>query len=335
MTAPEDPTHWLKTKAFGAGFVQAGVARLEPLYGAAFYRAWVDSGWHGGLDYLARSVDLRADPRTLLTGARSALVVALSYAQPNPVRPGGVRIARYALGRDYHRVMRGRLARLAREAQRQWPAAEFRACVDSAPLLERELAHRAGLGWWGKNTLLIDSRRGSWFLIGVLLTSLELIPDAPAVGGCGTCQICVDACPTGAIRPLGDRWAVDAGECLSTWTIERAEDVRPDRIAQASGEWTFGCDICQEVCPFNQPRPGQPERGGPPADSQLRARRPFPSLTEAGRLAQDEWNALTEGSPLRRAGFAGFQASVRHNSAHPRQRQGGPSTGSSDESGPP
>jgi len=310
------------------GFHAVGIADLGPLPGADYFQRWVAAGLHGGLDYLVRHVDLRVDPRALLPSARSAVVVALSYAQPNPPRPGFPRIARYALGRDYHRVIRRRLAGLARTLQAEVPDAEFRACVDSAPLLERELAQRAGLGWFGKNTLLINSARGSWFLLGVLLTSLDLVPDAPATGGCGTCRLCVDACPTGAIQEFAGRWAVDAGQCLSTWTIERAAESRPSAIAEASGNWTFGCDICQEVCPFNQPRARQPERGGPPSDPELRQRGELPTLHELVSMTDAQWDIWTQGRPVRRATYAGLKLSARINLKH---ESGQPGTGLPDE----
>src|SRR5262249_14724893 len=157
----------------------------------------------------------KSDPKSLLPDVRSIIAVAASYSRPTAPARNHPRIARYALGRDYHKVLRGRLRALARVIQEAHPAADYRICVDSAPLAEREIAQRAGLGWFGKNTCLIDSKRGSWTVLGFLLTTVEFELDSPAIGGCGECRLCIDSCPTGAIVQLGDRWVVDSRHCIS------------------------------------------------------------------------------------------------------------------------
>jgi epoxyqueuosine reductase len=178
--------------------------------------------------------------------------------------------------------------------------------------LEREYAHRAGLGWFGKNTMLIDSRSGSWFVIGLLLTTLDIEPDLPAQGGCGTCRACIDACPTGAIVWLeqGGRWAVDARRCISYLTIEA-----PAEADARIGDWTFGCDVCQEVCPFNARRGSQPLRARPTSEPDFLRHSPVPGmpLEQIERLTPEEWDAATQGSPIRRAGYDGLRRVARIN----------------------
>ncbi len=291
-----------------AGFELVGVcSATEPFAGLGFYRSWLARGNHAGMTYLVQHAELKANLESVLPGVRSAIVVGANYAQPNPPTPGMPRIARYALGRDYHRVMRKRLARVAKELAALLPKARFRACVDSAPVFERELASRAGLGWFGKNTMLINSHRGSWFLIGVLLTDADLPPDRPSEGGCGTCQSCIDACPTGAIVQMADRWSVDARKCISYWTIEDPMG-RPSELNTA--EWNFGCDICQEVCPFNSPREHQPLRARDTRDPDFLPKGPEPSLVVIQNFSEGQWDTWTSGRAIRRAGFAGWRRNV-------------------------
>jgi epoxyqueuosine reductase len=247
------------------------------------------------MDYLRQHLPLKADPRQLLPTCQSVIVVGLNYNRPNPARPGQPKIARYALGRDYHKVLRKKLKQLETLIQNRDPNAECRACVDSAPILEREFAQMAGIGWFGKNTCLIDSHRGSWFFIGVLLTSVHLEPDQPAIGGCGTCRKCIDACPTGAIVLDDDRWQVDSRRCISYLTIEHRGDVGLDTAG-----WTVGCDICQEVCPFNEPRPSQPERGESTTEQDFLTTRVWPPLGQLANIQNEEWDQLTVGSAARR-----------------------------------
>lgn len=298
----------LKAFALGLGFAQAGVTGTEPPAHLDAYRRWLDRGYHGQMAYLERHLPLKADPRALLPEAKSIVAVALNYNQPNPPQAGAPRIARYALGRDYHRVLRAKLRRLALWIEGRYPGSQSRACVDSAPILERELAQRAGLGWFGKNTMLIDSRRGSWFFLGLLLTSVEFVRDEPALGGCGSCRACIDACPTEAIVFADDRWQVDARACVSYLTIEHSGNHDRDTAG-----WTFGCDVCQEVCPFNHPRPHQPLRGAITTEPDFLAIREWPSLSELADLDEATWDLLTRGSAVRRAGLAGLRRNARLN----------------------
>lgn len=219
-------------------------------------RQWLARGKHGSMDYLARHADLKADPSQLLEGATCAIMVADLYATRNDgadhAPDGHGRVARYARGGDYHKVMKKRLHALCDELANRWPGTRTRAFVDTAPVHERELALAAGLGWIGKHTLLIQPRVGSWMLLGGVLTTLELdTNEREEPDHCGTCTRCIDACPTRAISP----YSVDASRCISYLTIERRGAI-PVGLERGMGEWIFGCDICQEVCPHNSPRAG-------------------------------------------------------------------------------
>ena len=251
-----EAAHALLARCRELGFVRAGIADARPSAHAEAYRAWIAAGKHGPMAYLAEKVDERLDPAALVPGARSVLCVADRYADGRPdARVAGIgRVARYARGEDYHVVIRARLEALADELRRAHPAHRFRVCVDTAPLLEREHAARAGIGRIGKHTLAIaPDGVGSWILLGAIVTTLPLAPVAAgptpeSPDPCGGCTRCIDACPTQAIAP----WSVDARRCLSTRTIEDGGAVEPG-FAAATADWVFGCDICQEVCPHAQP----------------------------------------------------------------------------------
>lgn len=286
----------VKAAARELGFELVGVCEPVPAPHLAEYREWLDKGYHGTMEFLERHVALKASPAALLPSVRSVIAVGLNYHQPNPWEDGQPHIAQYARGRDYHRVLRGKLKRMAKWIEGAHPGSENRACVDSAPIFERDYAHLAGLGWFGKNTMLINSERGSWFFLGILLTSVAFEPDLPAQGGCGTCRRCIDACPTGAIRFESDRWQVDARRCISYQTIEHRGP-----LTEATHGWTFGCDVCQEVCPFNQPRESQPLRATITREPDFLARRDWPSLERLRMLDEAEWDAMTKGSATRRA----------------------------------
>lgn len=240
------------------GFALAGSCAVQPSAQSKQYLAWLRQGKHGTMEYLARNTNLRADPAQLLPGARSAIMVADLYNQrgkniqstnSSNAAPVG-KIAKYARGRDYHKVMKKRLHTLCDQLRAEHPSAEFRAFVDTAPLMEREVAQLAGLGWIGKHTLLIHPRLGSYFLLGGILTTLEIEKASTIVSDhCGTCTRCIDACPTQAITPH----SVDASRCISYLTIENRAAIEP-QFHEAIGDWLYGCDICQDVCPHNSPR---------------------------------------------------------------------------------
>ncbi|MBX3119483.1 MAG: tRNA epoxyqueuosine(34) reductase QueG [Fimbriimonadaceae bacterium] len=300
-----DPTP-LKEKALELGFDTVGVCDAVSPPNLDTYKSWLAKGYQGTMDYLAEQLPLKEHPERLLPGVQSVVAVSLNYNQSNPFDDGFPRIARYALGRDYHKVIRGKLRRLSEWLKAEYPGIETRPCVDSAPIMDREFAQLAGLGWYGKNTCLIDSRRGSWFFIGLLLVTKRFAPDAPAVGGCGTCTKCIDACPTGAIKHEDGRYHVDARQCISYLTIEHEGPI-PDDLASRLSGWTFGCDVCQEVCPFNQPSENQPLRARITEEPDFLNRREWPALKELAVIQSDAWDDLTRGSAVRRTGLVGLR----------------------------
>jgi epoxyqueuosine reductase len=296
----------VKADAMRLGFELVGICDAVPAPHLAEYRLWLSKGYGGTMDYLADQLPLKADPSALLPGVRSIVALGLNYNQPNLAREGEPRIARYALGRDYHKVLRAKLRSLARSIEAAHPGCQTRACVDSAPIFERDYAHLAGLGWFGKNTMLINSQRGSWFFLGLLLTTVEFEPDSPALGGCGSCRKCIEACPTGAIVFEEDHWQLDSRRCISYQTIEHAGPLEVDTHG-----WTFGCDICQEVCPFNQPRPSQPQRARLTSEADFLRVREWPSLERLAVIGEQEWGELTRGSPVRRTGLEGIRRNAQ------------------------
>lgn len=296
----------------GLGFDEVGVCAADPIPHWNAYQYWLDRGFHGTMEYMERQAELRSDPASLLPGAKTIIAASLNYHQANPARPGKPRIAQYALGRDYHKVLRAKLQTLAKRLESLSPGHTFRACVDSAPIFEREYAQLAGLGWFGKNSMLINSRRGSYFFIGLLLTTLEIEADAPAIGGCGTCHACVEACPTGAIVNLSGIWQVDARRCISYLTIEHRGEIEPELVGKV-GDWTVGCDVCQEVCPFNTERGSQPLRAQTSQEPDFLQDRKWPSLIDLAQISERDWDELTRGSAVRRVGFEGLRRNAANN----------------------
>lgn len=267
------------------GFGAAGVCRPGEIEHAKELVEWLEAGKNGSMGWFGENLRFRLDPGGLLNGCKSVIVVADLYANRGdrsaPVPEGAGKVARYARGRDYHRTIKNRLKKLTYGLDRQWPGQRFRPMVDVMPVHERELAARAGIGWVGKHTLIIHPRLGSWFMLGCVLTTMDIAPTAarPEPDHCGTCTRCIDACPTGAITP----YSVDARRCISYLTIERREAIAPE-FHQAMGQWLYGCDICQDVCPHNSPGAREPEAGVHPAYGAE-----HPSLDLLGVLG---WNDL-------------------------------------------
>ncbi len=295
------------------GFHAVGIAPAQPARRFGAYEDWLARGMHGDMAYLAEPLhrEARADMRTLLAGARSVVVVALAYdAGVVPLERLRGQVARYARNRDYHSIIKARLRdladRLSRLAGRPVAA---RPCVDTAPVLERELAERAGLGFVGKNTLLIAPGLGSYLLLGEVILDIDLEPTAaaePARSRCGACTACLDACPTGAF--VGPH-VLDARRCISYLTIEHRGAI-PRELRRALGTRIFGCDVCQEVCPFNA---AAPARTAPDAGLALTVRaaeKSAPDLVRTLGLGAAQMRQLVRGTPLRRAGRDGLLRNV-------------------------
>jgi len=300
--SPADLAEDLKERARAAGFDRAGVASLEPLeHGPAFLR-WLERGDHAGMGYLAQRVEERLKPELVLPGARSALFVALRYhpleGSQEPEGDLWPRVARYARGRDYHNLMGKRLKRLAKEIRNDYPGSDTRIYVDTGPVLERELAARAGLGVAGKNTCLLN-REGSWFLLGEIFLTLDLEPDEPLTDLCGRCTRCLDACPTDALR---EPYRLDSNRCISYWTIEH-RGALPREMRSQIGDWVFGCDICQDVCPWNIRESGAVNH----PDLHLPEHRAKLDLIQLLAINADDYRDRFQGSAMQRARREGLQ----------------------------
>jgi epoxyqueuosine reductase len=262
---PAQLTSVLKAQAAKVGFDLVGACPAVEPQGLSNLARWIEAGYAGQMRYLESRLEAYRHPRYVLEGCRSLLMLGMNYrtAEPAAAAPGQGRVSRYAWNSDYHEVLRQRLARLIDVLQTHVPSARARGVVDTAPLMEREFAQLAGLGWVGKNTLLLNKHIGSWFFLAALLTDQELHYDAPhAADHCGTCRACLDACPTQAfVAP----YVLDSRRCISYSTIEHRGDV-PFAMRSGHGDWLFGCDICQEVCPWNSRAPRQRDPAFAPAE---------------------------------------------------------------------
>jgi epoxyqueuosine reductase len=299
-----------KTRAYGvaSGFDAIGFARAEPVDPRTTlqYQTWLRQQHHASMDYMANKVDLRLNPLQILPSAKTVIVVLVNYFQT--VQPEkslrSFKIARYAHGQDYHRLLRKRLRAMEAFLKNEAPETEVWSEVDTGPVLERYWAEKAGLGWIGKNTLLINKQFGSWTFIGILLTSLEIPPDPPSSFHCGTCTRCLEVCPTQALLEPG---ILDSRRCLSYWTIEHRGAFHDQTPPDFNG-WIFGCDDCQEVCPWN--------RHAKPAEN-LTSTHPllgYPggthSIASGIPLSHQEWDDQTKGTALRRCGYDGYLRNI-------------------------
>ncbi len=255
-------TETVKARARQLGFDLAGVCLPERPSGLDRFQAWLDSGFGGEMTYLQHGANARSSPASVLPGVKSIIMLGISYHQPEArVQSTAAlygREATYAPGQDYHEVLWGKLNELTAWLNGQVPGSQSRGVVDTAPFLERDYARLAGLGWFGKNTMLINKKQGSFFFLAALLTTAELDPDQPHLAShCGTCTACLDACPTRAFPEPG---VLDATKCISYLTIELRKPI-PSELRSSVGDWVFGCDICQDVCPWNRKAPTGDMRG--------------------------------------------------------------------------
>lgn len=304
MIPPRDLKESIKDKAGRLGFLLAGVTTPEPVPHYSTFESWLAQGRHGTMSYLAeeRACRRRADPREILPECRSILVLATPYGPASREEGIGERgaVASYAWGDDYHDILPARMKELVQfiEEQAGGPV-KNRWYTDTGPILERDLAQRAGLGWIGRNTCLIHPKHGSYFLLSEILLDLELEPDPPFVTDhCGTCTRCIEACPTDCILP--DR-TIDATRCISYLTIELKEDI-PTELRDKMGNWVFGCDVCQRVCPWN--------RFAGAGDPAFGKDNPLPNLTEELVISTQEFNQRFKRSPVKRARRRGYLRNV-------------------------
>jgi len=299
-------THKIKDKANELGFPLVGVTTAEPPEHLNFFLSWLESGYNASMDWIGteRSLERRSDPHNILPECKSILVLGSPYPAPRGNVKGG-NIASYALNQDYHIILEERLKELmssiekfvGKDIPNRW-------YVDTGPVLEKELAMRAGLGWIGKNTSLINREHGSYFFLSEILLDLELITDPPITDSlCGTCTRCLDTCPTGALK---EPYILNANRCISYLTIEHREEI-PTELRPRMGDWIFGCDICQIVCPWNKPAKQSP--------SILEALLPREELTDIDLvdemgLNQEDFSARFKGSPIKRTKRRGYLRNV-------------------------
>ncbi|HEV2742066.1 MAG TPA: tRNA epoxyqueuosine(34) reductase QueG [Rubrobacter sp.] len=301
---PSEARRLLEERARAAGFDLVGVARAEPLReGGERLRRWQEAGMAADMGFMHRPVELLANPKKLQKSARSVVSLGVSYypGEHPENAGGGGRVARYAWGRDYHEVIKGRLFRLREELEEALGARiKARGFTDAVPLLERSAAQKAGLGFFGRNSCLIDGDIGSYFFIADLIVDLELEPDEPGTGTCGRCSRCMDRCPTGAIKAPG---VVDARLCISYLTIENRGEI-PRELRGSVGDWAFGCDVCQEVCPYNK---AKATRSRWPEFSARSGAGPYLEIEEVlGIRTDEEFEGRFAGTPLLRPGRDGL-----------------------------
>ncbi len=299
----EKLTRAVKAEAKRLGFSLVGVTTPEPPPHLAFYEQWLADGHHAGMGWMSaeRARCGRADPRAILPECQSILVLGMPYPQSCP-RQGTGKVSSYAWGQDYHHVIPPKLEALVQFVEeRVGEAVPNRWYTDTGPILEREIASRAGLGWIGKNTCLINPGQGSYFFLAEILLGIELVPDPPfPTTQCGSCTRCIDACPTGSLKAP---YTLDANRCIAYLTIELKEAI-PRDVRPLLRDWIFGCDICQQVCPWNE-RPAQP-----PAEFAFRAEVAAPVLEEELSLSPHDFNGKFRGSPVKRTKRRGYLRNV-------------------------
>lgn len=297
-------TERVKRTALELGFQAAGISRVtSDRPESARLAEWLSRGYHGEMGWMAQTAAKRKNPALLLPGIRSIVSIGMNYSTDDRPDdgPGQGRIARYARGEDYHRVLGKRLESLASFLQGEAPDSRSLAYVDTGAVMEKAWAQRAGLGWIGKHSNLVSGQYGSWLLLGEVLTTADLSPDEPGADLCGTCTLCIKTCPTGAIT---EPYVVDARRCLSYLTIEQKGEI-PAEFQPALGNYIFGCDDCLDVCPYNH-------QATPTAEPAFRAT-PLtlnPDLEALGRQSANEFHAVFRNSPIRRAGHEGLRRSV-------------------------
>ena len=301
----KDYTQFIKQAAAKLGFDHCGIAEaVELTEDAKRLESWLSKGLHGTMQYMENHFDLRTDPRKLVPGAKSVITLLLNYFPAQQQKTIAPKIAKYAFGNDYHEVIRNKLKTLLQKIKDNIGDIHGRGFVDSAPVLERSWAQRTGLGWIGKNGNLLNKQSGSFFFIATLITDLELAYDDPfAKDYCGTCTKCIDACPTEAILP--DK-VVDGSKCISYFTIELKDALIPDGMKGKFDNWMFGCDVCQDVCPWNRFSKPTNEIAFSPIPVILNF-----SVNDWDELTEEGFKLIFKNSPLKRSKFKGIQRNLK------------------------
>ena len=296
-------TQFIKAKARELGFQSCGIAKAEFLEDIApKLEEWLATHQHGQMAYMANHFDKRLDPTLLVPGAKSVISLTYNYyPKKDLISNGSYKLAKYTYGEDYHFILKDKLKELFSAIEKKAGAIEGRVFVDSAPVMERQWAARSGLGWLGKNTLLLNKQKGSFFFLAEIILDLELEYDSPTTNHCGTCTRCIDACPTEAISPEG---VVNASQCISYFTIELKDELPPE-VKGKFEDWMFGCDICQDVCPWNR-------------FSVAHSEPLFEPHPELAHMTKGDWQELTEEvfgklfkkSAVKRTKFTGLKRNI-------------------------
>ncbi|WP_343673738.1 tRNA epoxyqueuosine(34) reductase QueG [Chitinophaga sp.] len=303
MQSVDTHTAFIKAQAADLGFDHCGIARAVQLDDdARRLETWLNKGMHGNMKYMENHFDKRIDPRKLVDNAQSVITLLLNYYPSEQQVPDAPRISKYAYGRDYHEVIKAKLNTLLARMQETIGEVNGRGFVDSAPVLERSWAQRSGLGWLGKNGNLIHKQAGSFFFIATLITDVALVYDNPVGDYCGSCTRCLDACPTGALVAPG---VVDGSRCISYYTIELKELLIPENMQGQFDNWMFGCDTCQDVCPWNRfSKPNQTVEFTPIPEILNFSTKDWEELTE------EEFRRVFKHSPMKRSKYAGIRRNL-------------------------
>ena len=303
-TSHRQQSHLIKSLAERLGFSYCGIAKAALLSDdAKRLEQWLAKGMHGNMQYMENHFDMRIDPTKLVPGAKSVITLLLNYFPEKQQLSETPKIAKYAYGKDYHEVIRDKMKELIRLMKETIGEVNGRGFVDSAPVLERAWAVKSGLGWVGKNGNVINKQQGSFFFIATLITDLELEYDSPiAKDFCGTCTKCIDSCPTDAILP--DK-VIDGSKCISYFTIELKEALIPESMKGKFDNWMFGCDVCQDVCPWNRFSKGTKEEAFTPIPAILNF-----SFNQWEELTEESFKEIFKQSPLKRSKFAGIKRNL-------------------------
>ena len=300
----KEKTYWLKEEAYSMGFEFVGVSKAEELTDEARrLETWLNQGFHGKMSYMENHFDKRIDPRKLVEGSKSVVTLLYNYySEEKQTDTDAPKISMYAYGADYHGVIKEKLNIFLAKIKEKFGDVNGRCFVDSAPVMEREWAKRSGTGWLGKNTLLIHPKRGSYFFLAELIIDLELEADAPMKDFCGRCTKCIDACPTDAIAPEG--FILDSSKCISYLTIELREAL-PEVFKNNMENWMYGCDICQEVCPWNRFSKPHQEANFLPNENILQL-----TKSDWEELTEETFKVIFKNSPVKRTKYAGLKRNI-------------------------
>lgn len=300
-----EKTRLFKEIGYQIGFDKIGIAKAGKAPKSEFLESWLAAGKHGSMTWMEKHKQIREDLRKFFPGARSVIMVALNYYTPHPIKslPQTAKISRYAWGSDYHKIMKKMLKRYLEQLKTIDSSVLGRAFVDSAPVMEKQWAVLAGLGWQGKNTNLLTRDYGSWLFLGGLAINQDLLYDTPTQDYCGSCNACITACPTNAL----EHYAIDASKCISYLTIEFRGETLPNHLKEKLENWAFGCDICQDVCPWNRFAKETHEPRFHPKDAKM----VNPPLDFLVQLKEDEFESFFAGTPVRRAKYPYFMRNVK------------------------